>query len=128
MSYTETEAAGTSTGGPVPELDGRAGRALAVEAVVPNGERLLRPGTFARAKLDLGKRQTLSSIPASAVIGDSGVYRVFVVSEDRARERLVTIVERKPDKVLVSDGLRPGEHVATSQLERLADGARIQGS
>lgn len=26
MSYTETEAAGTSTGGPVPELDGRAGR------------------------------------------------------------------------------------------------------
>lgn len=103
-------------------------RALAVEAVVPNGDRQLRPGTFARAKLDLGKRQTLSSIPTSAVIGESGVYRVFVVSEDRARERLVTIVERKPDAVLISEGLRPGERVATSQLERLSDGARIQGS
>lgn len=103
-------------------------RALAVEAVVPNGDRQLRPGTFARAKLDLGKRQTLSIIPAAAVIGESGVYRVFVVSEDRVRERLVTIVERKPDTVLISEGLKPGERVATSQLERLADGARVSGS
>lgn len=103
-------------------------RALTVEAVVPNGDRQLRPGTFARAKLDLGKKQTLSSIPASAVMGESGVYRVFVVSEDRVRERLVTIVERKPDTVLISEGLKPGERVATSQLERLSDGARVQGS
>lgn len=101
-------------------------RALTVEAVVPNSERLLRPGTFARAKLDLGKRQTLTSVPAAAVLGESGAYRVFVVSEAMARERLVTIVERKADTVLLSEGLRPGERVATSQLERLSDGARVQ--
>lgn len=102
-------------------------RALTVEAAVPNGERLLRPGTFARAKIDLGQRQTLALVPATAVLGDAGVYRVFVVSEGKARERLVTIVERKGDTALISEGLRPGERVATGQLERLADGTRVQG-
>lgn len=103
-------------------------RALTVEAAVPNGERLLRPGVFARAQIDLGGRQTLARVPTLAVLGEAGVYRVFVVQEDRARERIVTIVSRTGDSVLISDGLRPGERVATSQLDRLADGARVQGS
>lgn len=103
-------------------------RALTVEAVVPNGERLLRPGSFARAQIDLGTKQTLARVPTGAVLGEAGVYRVFVVQEDKARERIVTIFSRSGDSVLISDGVRPGERVVTSQLERLADGARVQGS
>lgn len=103
-------------------------RALTVEAVVPNSDRLLRPGTFARAQIDLGNRQTLARIPSGAVLSEAGVYRVFVVQDDKARERIITIVDRKGDSVLISDGVRPGERVATSQLERLADGTRVQGS
>lgn len=103
-------------------------RALTVEAVVPNGDRVLRPGTFARAQIDLGKRQTLARVPTGAVLSEAGVYRVFVVQEDKARERIVTVVSRASDGVLISEGVRPGERVVTSQLERLTDGTRVQGS
>lgn len=103
-------------------------RALTVEAVVPNSDRQLRPGTFARAAIDLGTRQTLASVPAGAVLAEAGVYRVFVVQDGRVRERIITIASRSPEQVLVSDGVRPGERVVTSGLERLADGARVQSS
>jgi multidrug efflux pump subunit AcrA (membrane-fusion protein) len=49
---------------------------------------------------------------------------VFVVTEGRAEERVVTTGPRG-GWVEILNGVRPGETVATSGLDRLADGARV---
>ena len=102
-------------------------RALTVEAIVPNSDRQLRPGTFARAAIDLGTRQTLASVPAGAVLAEAGC---IACSWCRTAELASA---SSPSLRATRSGadlrrVRPGERVVTSGLERLADGARVQSS
>ena len=55
----------------------------------------------------------------------AGTARVFVIAGDRAEERIVMTGQADGDRVEITDGLRAGERVATSGVERLADGVRV---
>lgn len=101
-------------------------RALTVEAVVANPDRTLRPGLYATARLATGGTSQVALISPSAVLSQAGVDRAFVVNGDHVEERILTVVDRTEQRVVVSDGLRAGERVATSGLEQLADGSPIQ--
>jgi multidrug efflux pump subunit AcrA (membrane-fusion protein) len=48
-----------------------------------------------------------------------------VISGDRAEERIVTVGQAVDDLVEVSTGLKAGENVATSNVDKLVDGAQI---
>ncbi|MDQ3033959.1 MAG: efflux RND transporter periplasmic adaptor subunit [Myxococcota bacterium] len=100
-------------------------RGLTVEAVVPNEDRLLRPGLFATARIETGETQPVAIVPASAVMTEAGVDRVFVVRDGVVEERVVSIVERTGDEIVIEDGLEAGEQVATGALDQLADGVRV---
>jgi RND family efflux transporter MFP subunit len=100
-------------------------RTLIVEAVVPNNDGSLKPGSFATAQLEQGSRKPGILVPASAVRTISGTSRVFVVATDRAEERLVTIGQTVDDLVEITTGLKTGERVATSNVTQLVDGARV---
>lgn len=100
-------------------------RSLTVEAVVPNGDGLLRPGLFATARLQTGGAQTVTTVPAEAVRTAAGVSRVFVVKNDRVEERVVSIAERNSKNVTIADGLEAGDRVATDELDALADGMTV---
>jgi multidrug efflux pump subunit AcrA (membrane-fusion protein) len=64
-------------------------------------------------------------VPAAAVRTVSGTSRVFVISGDRAEERIVTVGQAVDDLLVeISTGLKAGEHVATSNVDKLVDGAR----
>ena len=100
-------------------------RTLIVEAVVPNDDRSLKPGTFATAQIEQASRKPGILVPASAVRTISGTSRVFVVATDRAEERLVTTGQMVDDLVEITTGLKTGERVATSNVIQLVDGARV---
>lgn len=100
-------------------------RLLSVEAVVPNGDQSLRPGFFARTRLELPETDALVRVPASALVGSPGRQHAFVVDGSVVRERLVVVARADGDSVLLSQGVRPDESVAIDHVETLADGVRV---
>ena len=101
-------------------------RALTIEAAVsnPNGE--LKPGFFATARIELPAKTAGILVPASAVQTVGGTARVFVVSGDRVEERIVTTGQTAGDLVEITKGLKTGERVATQNVTKLVDGAKVQ--
>ena len=100
-------------------------RALVAEAVIPNAERVLRPGLFATARIVLGTERAAVMIPARAVLSEAGTSRVFVVQNGRVQARVVTVLSRQGDEVLIERGIAPGERLATDNLPRLGDGVAV---
>ncbi len=100
-------------------------RTLVVEAHVPNPGRLLKPGLFATAEIDLPSSSAMVLAPKAAVVTDSGVSRAFVLGEGRVSERLVSLGERRGDLVEIRSGLVAGERVVLNPERRLTDGLEI---
>ncbi|MGZ5429613.1 MAG: efflux RND transporter periplasmic adaptor subunit [Thermoanaerobaculia bacterium] len=100
-------------------------RTLVVEAVVPNPQRLLKPGLFVTARLALPKSGKTLLVPSAAVLTDSGVSRVFVLSSQRVAERIVALGDRYGDAIEVRSGLGEGDRVVVSPDRRLTDGLEI---
>jgi RND family efflux transporter MFP subunit len=100
-------------------------RTLVVEAVVPNDAGALKPGSFATALIEQANRSPGVLTPAAAVRTVAGTSRVFVVSGDKAEERIVTIGQQVGDLIEFTSGLKAGEKVATSNVTQLADGVRV---
>jgi membrane fusion protein (multidrug efflux system) len=100
-------------------------RTLVVEALVPNNSGMLRPGSFATARIEQGSERPGILVPKAAVRTVSGTSRVYVVAGERAEERIVTIGQSVDDLVEITSGLKTGENVATSNVEKLSDGAHV---
>ncbi|HUK32643.1 MAG TPA: efflux RND transporter periplasmic adaptor subunit [Vicinamibacterales bacterium] len=101
-------------------------RALTVEAVVPNANAQLKPGMFATALIEQNKKEPGILVPAAAVRIVSGTARVFVVNGDRVEERVVATGQRVDPLIEVVTGLKPGERVATENVNQLIDGMKVR--
>jgi membrane fusion protein (multidrug efflux system) len=100
-----------------------------VEAVVPNESGVLKPGSFATARIEQASERPAVLVPAAAVRRDAGTARVFVLSDNRAEERIVTVGQSAGDQLVeIVTGLKPGETVAASSVDQLVDGARVAPS
>ena len=99
-------------------------RTLLIEAEVPNPNHELKPGFFAHVTMNLG-RDTALFVPNSAVLRYAGVARVFVIDHGVARAREVATGAVAGDQVEIIRGLKEGEQVATSEVDRLADGTPV---
>jgi RND family efflux transporter MFP subunit len=100
-------------------------RTLVIEALVANDQGVLKPGSFATARIEQASERPAVLVPAASVRTASGTSRVYVISGDRAEERIVTVGQAVDDLVEVSTGLKAGENVATSNVDKLVDGAQI---
>jgi len=100
-------------------------RTLVVEAVVPNGDGTLKPGSFATASIEQASHQPGLLVPAAAVRTVAGTSRVYVVIGDHVEERIVTVGQQVGDGAEITSGLKAGEVVAASNVAQLADGARV---
>lgn len=100
-------------------------RALTLEAVVPNASNRLKPGFFATAQIEQAATVPAVLVPATAVRTVSGTARVFVVNADRAEERIVTAGQVIGEQIEIASGLKSGERVVASGVERLVDGIRV---
>jgi membrane fusion protein, multidrug efflux system len=100
-------------------------RAFPFEALVPNADTLLKPGTFARVHIESGKIDDVLTLPHAALQYRYGVNRVFVVSGDKLAMRELAVGERLGDRIEVVSGVKPGERVAVTDVDTLADGALV---
>ncbi len=100
-------------------------RTLGLEARVPNGQGLLRPGFFGRGVVLTRREARVAFVPAEAVAYFVGITKVFVVVDAKARERQVKAGVREAGWVEIVEGVKPGEVVATSGLAQLYDGAPV---
>ena len=107
-----------------PSLDEK-NRSLMAEAEVPNPAGLLRPGMFAHVEVRPDASGVALMIPEKSVVSLAGVNKVFVVDGGRAIERKVRLGERDGGMVEIVEGIKSGEHVITSNTDKLADGSAV---
>ena len=100
-------------------------RAFAFEAVVPNPDAVLKPGTFARVHVESDKVDDVLTLPYAALQYRYGVNRVFVVNGDRLAMRELQVGDRMGDRIEIVSGVKEGERVAVSEVELLNDGDRV---
>jgi membrane fusion protein, multidrug efflux system len=100
-------------------------RAFPFEAAVPNGENLLKPGTFARVHLESSRVDHVLTVPFAAIQYRYGVNRAFVVQRGTLAARELKLGERTGDRVEILSGVQAGEAVAISDVDLLADGQHV---
>ena len=101
-------------------------RSLTVEAMVPNPKGDLKPGLFATARIEQQAKTPGVVVPLSAVQTTGGTSRVFVVKGDRVEERIVSIGQTVGDVIEITNGLKSGERVATTNVGQLVDGIVVK--
>jgi membrane fusion protein (multidrug efflux system) len=102
-----------------------ANRSITVEALVPNPDRLLRPGFFAKGDLVYDAHGDVVVIPEKALTTFAGVTKVFVIVNGKAEERVVRTGVAVDDRREIADGVKQGELVAVSNLDRLEQGVAV---
>jgi len=100
-------------------------RAFSFEARVPNAESLLKPGTFARVHIETAREDKVVTVPYAAMQYRYGVNRVFVLDGDKLAVRELKTGDRLGDRIEVLAGVKAGERIATSDIEKLVDGMKV---
>jgi membrane fusion protein (multidrug efflux system) len=99
-----------------------------VRAQLPNGKRELRPGMFVTVRLHGATRPDAVVVPQLAVQQGSSGHFVYVVKPDNVAElRPVVVGDYYGDKdIVVVEGLKAGDRVATDGVLRVVPGKPVQ--
>jgi multidrug efflux pump subunit AcrA (membrane-fusion protein) len=100
-------------------------RSFPFEALVPNADAALKPGTFARVHIASSKVDSVLTLPYAALQYRYGVNRVFVVDGDKLNMRELSVGERVGDRIEILGGVKAGERVAVTDVDTLNDGAAV---
>jgi membrane fusion protein, multidrug efflux system len=101
------------------------GRSVAIRSCIDNRQLMLRPGMFARVTAVFGERENAHVVPEEAIVPQAGrqyVYRLVDGPEQDAKtaQRVeVKVGIRRPGRVEIIDGLRPGDLVITAGHQRV---------
>lgn len=109
------------------------GRSLAVRASLDNRNGPLRPGMFARIRVELGQRDNAHMVPEAAIVpqGNSALVWKFVPTDGgqagQVRRTPVRLGLRRDGLVEITQGLELGDSVVTAGQQRLQqDGAKVR--
>jgi multidrug efflux pump subunit AcrA (membrane-fusion protein) len=100
-------------------------RAFAFEALVPNADGRLKPGTFARVHLTTALVEPVLTIPYAAMQYRYGVYRAFTVDGDTLVMHELKTGDRVGDRMEVLEGVGLGQKVALTDVDTLIDGQKV---
>ncbi|WP_258187929.1 efflux RND transporter periplasmic adaptor subunit [Trinickia symbiotica] len=109
-------------------------RSLTVEATVPNPNRLLLPGMFARAVVISGSAQHYLTVPQTAVTYNPYGTTMFVAVKKKnakgldvltAQQTFVRAGATRGDQVAMLSGLKEGDLVITSGQMKLNNGTSV---
>jgi membrane fusion protein (multidrug efflux system) len=100
---------------------------LRMRAQFPNPKRRLRPGMFARLRVDLGAQTNSILVPQRAITELQGKNFVWVVgSDNKSTQRGVQVGNQVGEDVLVSEGLKPGDRIIVEGLQKVRDGTVVK--
>src|SRR6185503_6214873 len=100
-------------------------RAFPFEALAPNTDAVLKPGTFARVHIESGRVDKVLSLPYAALQYRYGVNRVFVIDGDRLSARELKVGDRLGERIEIIDGVIAGEQVAITDVDKVVDGMKV---
>jgi RND family efflux transporter MFP subunit len=100
-------------------------RTFAVEALVENPDRQLKPGFFAKGVVLTKVDENVIAVPDDSISTLAGVSTVYVIEGTKARAQQITLGARKDKLVEVTSGLKGDEMLATSNLSQLATGVTV---
>ena len=98
------------------------------EVLVGNTDRALRPGMFARVKVEFGVNNSVV-VPDEAVVKmqGSGQRSVYVVNSDNTVNSVIVKIGRHFDRYYeILEGLNEGDIVATKGSSSLKDGSKVE--
>ncbi len=102
-------------------------RAVRIRAILPNPDRLLKPGMLMQVVL-LNNPRTALVIPEEALMPQGNRQYVFVVNRDAdnaVEKREITLGARRPGEVEVIAGLAAGEDVITHGTQKARAGQPV---
>jgi membrane fusion protein (multidrug efflux system) len=113
-------------------------RNVQVEATVPNHDKGLTPGMFAKVSVDVGSKRQQLTLPQAAIVYNPYGDTVYVVQPAKGKDdkgnanaptvqqTFVTTGETRGDQVAILKGLKAGTEVVTSGQMKLKNGAPIK--
>ncbi len=104
-----------------------ASRAAVIEALIENGDNALRSGMFATVRINREGGSKGVFVTKSAVYNDQATQssRVFVIQNGVAKLRVVQLGTEENGFVQIISGVDADETVATSNLDKLYEGAKV---
>jgi membrane fusion protein, multidrug efflux system len=100
-------------------------RAATVRAILPNGDRRLKPGMLLTVTIEAAARES-PAVPELAIVGEGEQSFVFVVEKDAARRVPVRTGIRQNGMVEILSGIQPGQRVITEGVVKVTDGQKIR--
>jgi RND family efflux transporter MFP subunit len=101
-------------------------RSFEVVVEIPNQDMTLKPGLYARVKIDASKPRRRVLVPTEAVVDEgSGVFSVFLVKGSTARRQEVRVASATGDETEILGGLSGSEMVVLDP-SGLLDGDTIK--
>ncbi|TKS59266.1 MAG: hypothetical protein EWM72_02278 [Nitrospira sp.] len=104
----------------------RATRTMTVEIDLPNKDRRLKGGMFARVEVMVGTHHQAVQIPIDAVSRLEDVQYVYVVRDGKAQRVNVEIGARDGNRVEITKGLTGSEQIIVSGKDLVHDGTPVQ--
>jgi membrane fusion protein (multidrug efflux system) len=101
---------------------------ITLRAIFPNKDMTLLPGLFVRAKLEEGTNPNALLVPQQGITRTPrGEATAMVVGEgDKVEVRSLTAAQAIGDKWLVTDGLKAGDRVIITGLQKVKPGAQVK--
>ena len=97
-----------------------------LKATMPNTTGLLWPGQFVNARLLVGTRLQVVTLPAAAVLrGQQGAYAYVVKADNSVETRPITVSPGADGMVVIDTGITNGEMVVSAGQSRLQPGSRV---
>lgn len=103
-------------------------RQFTVWVSVPNGKGELKPGMFARGKIQIARHANVVIVSKDAVVENGDKNSVFKVVDGKAQQVQVTTGFSTRSEVEVDSGIHAGDVVVTVGQDKLSDGVRVSGA
>jgi membrane fusion protein, multidrug efflux system len=100
---------------------------LQIQALVPNPDRVLRPGQYGRVRIARqGAGKDVIAIPEKALISVQGSYSVgFVGPDNKVQLRKVDVGPSVNGLRVIEKGVVEGDHIVVDGVQKISDGALV---
>ena len=101
-------------------------RTFQIEVMFDNAEGRFKPGMFVRVNLVLDKLEGVLLIPRRAVLILDDKPTVFVISDNRVRQKILSLGSEVDGRVVVTEGLTENDTLVTMGQDYLEDGNKVK--
>jgi len=98
---------------------------LQVRASIPNSQQQLLPGGYGTLQININEAISLISVPQTAVMYDAEGAYVYVIQENIAHERRVTLGQQVRQHIQVITGLKENEVIVSAGTNKVRENSLV---